>query len=151
MKEFENAYEQLIVDFAEHKNMVLSTSDNNNITSRMMGIIEIESKFYFQGDVDSRKAQQIMQNNKVALCIDNLQIEGTCKIIGLTRENLVFCEKYKKYFLSAYTKYTHLDCSRLFEVTPTYIQKWIYQNSKPFVEKFFFDTREYKKEAYIAK
>lgn len=78
MQECNEFYEKL----GSHKKMVLSTSCKDKVTSRMMSIIVLNNMFYFQTDINSRKANQILSNSYVALCVDNIQIEGVCKNAG---------------------------------------------------------------------
>lgn len=59
-------------DFGKGRKMVLSTSENNRVSSRMMSIIQIDRIFYFQTDIKMNKYHQIISNNNVALCIDNI-------------------------------------------------------------------------------
>ena len=66
----------------ESKKMVLSTSVDNHVTSRMMSVIIIDGNFYFQTDRKSRKLEQIAENPKAALCVDNVQVEGECREVG---------------------------------------------------------------------
>lgn len=48
----------------------------------------IEEKLYFQTDNTFKKYNQLKGNNKVALCIDNIQIEGECTELGHPLENI---------------------------------------------------------------
>lgn len=113
----------LFKEIGEYKKMVLSTSFDNHVTSRMMSIIIIDRIFYFQTDKTFRKYEQLQQNPYAALCIDNYQIEGHCKELGNPLENKVFCELYKKYFPSSYERYSKLPKERLFALKPLYIKK----------------------------
>ncbi len=128
-----------------HKLMVLSTSYNDKVTSRMMSVIIDNGCFYFQTGNNSRKYEQLINNRYVSLCTDNIQIEGACYEIGHPSKNTSFCRLYKEYFKSAYDKYTCLENERLFKVFPYYIQTWIYEDGKPFIESFDFNKRIYQK------
>lgn len=145
MSDFESKCRILFDDIGDHKTMVLSTSLNDKVTSRMMSIVLIGGKFYFQTDFNFRKYKQIMQNSNVALCADNAQIEGICKQHGIPYDFPKFCELYREHFSVAYDLYSSLESERLFAVEPTYIQRWIYKNGKPFVECFDFINRIYHK------
>lgn len=149
MDEFEVKCQALFNQIGNHKTMVLSTSLNDRVTSRMMSTIIIGDKFYFQTDVTFRKYKQIQGNPSVALCADNIQIEGICREIGYPQDNAEFCELYSKHFSVSYELYSRLKNERLFAVSPIYIQRWIYEDDRPFVEIFDFLNRVYKKKAYI--
>lgn len=75
MDEFEVKRQAFFNQMDNHKSMALSTSLNNKVTSRMMSIVIIENKLYFQTDITFCKYKQIKYNPKVALCADNIQIE----------------------------------------------------------------------------
>lgn len=148
-KEFKEKFEQFIAEFSDHRNMVLSTSYNDRVTSRMMSVIQLDGHFYFQADIESRKAKQILRNKNVSLCIDNIQIDGECVLIGVPSENKKFCALFSKHFSLAYKLYTGLENERLFAVKPVRIQKYVYENKKPYVEILDFKDSTHKKIMYL--
>lgn len=123
--------------------MVLSTSLQDKVTSRMMSIVQMNGLFYFQTDRTSRKYDQLIGNKQVALCIENIQIEGICNVLGHPLENHAFCTLYKEHFSSAFEKYSALSNEILFAVTPSYIERWVYKDGIPFVEMFDMETKVY--------
>lgn len=147
--EFQEAYANFYKEFAESKKMVLSTSLNDVVTSRMMSIIVLNKKMYFQTDKTFRKYSQLKGNPNVSLCIDNIQIEGHCEEIGHPSENIEFCEAYKKYYTGSYMRYTPLDSERLFAVKPTFIERWLYIDNIPYMEIFDVVNRQYNLKPYI--
>lgn len=148
MQLFEQESKKFFNQLDKYKKMVLSTSLNDKVTSRMMSIIILDNSFYFQTDITFRKYKQIQNNPNVALCIDNIQIEGICEQFGSPFENATFCKLYHQYFPNSYDKYTNIKNERLFVVKPVYIQKWIYKNGEPFIEIFDFKSRNYIKKEY---
>jgi len=140
--------DMLLCSLGESQKMVLSTSLGNKVTSRTMSIVIMNGKFYFQTDIMFRKYEQLLGNQYVALCLGNTQIEGVCMECGRPEDNPAFCEVYKKQFPSAYNRYTGLENERVFEVTPSHIQKWIYEDDQPFVERLDFVNMTYNKEQY---
>ncbi len=148
MNDFSKKLSDFLDEFGKGRKLVLSTADNNKVTSRMMSIVQINGSFYFQTDKTFRKYQQINNNPFVALCIDNMQIEGVCKEIGHPIENEAFCSIYKEYFCSSYKMYTSLDNEQLFIITPTYVERWIYKEGVPFLEIFDIEKENYKLEQY---
>ena len=132
----------------ESKKMVLSTSVDNHVTSRMMSVIIIDGNFYFQTDRKSRKFEQIAENPKAALCVDNVQVEGECREVGQPSENRDFCTLYEKYYPNSYKTYTFLADERLICLKPTLIKRWIYEEGKPYEEIFDFQKGSYEKKAY---
>lgn len=148
--DFDKVYSNFFQELGESKKMVLSTSLNNIVTSRMVSIIIFNKKLYFQTDMTSRKYEQLKHNFNVSLCIDNIQIDGYCKEIGRPVENIKFTNLYEKYFLNAYTRYTFLKNERLFVINPIFIEKWIYINKNPYIETFDVLNSKYKLKEYIS-
>ena len=142
--QFIEQYRAFLDTFGEARIMVLSTSKNNHVTSRMMSIIHIDEAFYFQTDKNFRKYEQLKSNPNVALCIENIQIEGICEEIGHPTEYPAFCERYQKHFANSYRRYTPLENERLFKITPQFIERWLYLEGIPFMETFNIEQQEYR-------
>lgn len=149
MSEFSNKLEAFLSDFGKGRKMVLSTSENDVVSSRMMSVVQIEGAFYFQTDITFRKYRQISDNPNVALCIDNIQIEGICEETGHPLQDASFCDCFKECFKGSYDAYTSLENERLFAVRPTYIERWIYKNGVPYIEMFDMKTEAYSIVQYI--
>lgn len=90
---FENKVSLLFKEIGNSQKMVLSTSLNNKVSSRMMSVIIINQCFYIQTDKTMNKYDQILNNPQVALCFANYQIEGISKIIGHPSSNKEFDEE----------------------------------------------------------
>lgn len=151
MSLFEQKRITLFNEIGECKKMVLSTSFEDYVTSRMMSIIIYDGIFYFQTDKTFKKYEQLQKNRKVALCIDNISVEGYSKELGHPMENSDFCNLYKNYFPSAYNRYTQLANERLFSIEPIIIKKWIYEEDEPYEEVFDFVGKIYEKRKYLRK
>ena len=143
MHMFKDNYESFLVEFSKGKTMVLSSSLNDKVSSRMMSIVCINGLFYFQTDKTFRKYNQLISNPNVALCTDNIQVTGICKEIGHPLENSLFCNVYKACFSGSFSAYSTLKNERLFVVTPTYIERWIYMDFEPFIEVFDIEKEKY--------
>lgn len=148
MNSFENKKEEIFLNFGNSKNMVLSTSYQDKVTSRMMSVIIFDGEFYFQTDKHFRKYNQIKNNPNVSLCCDNISIEGVCTELGKPLDNQKFNELYEKHYNYSYRQYSSLDNERLFKVIPKYIQMWTYENSKPYIEILDLKSKEYRKIQY---
>ena len=140
---FSAKYEAFLMEFNKGKTMVLSSSENNKVTSRMMSIVVFDGLFYFQTDKTSRKYHQLISNPQVALCAENIQIEGVCKEIGHPMDNDLFCSLYKGFFGGSFNRYSSLKNERLFVVKPTYVERWVYIDGVPFIEIFNVENQEY--------
>ena len=77
VSDFQEKLESFYSDFGTGKTMVLSTSADGIVSSRMMSVVLIDGKFFFQTDKELRKYSQLKNNKNVALCIDNIQILKT--------------------------------------------------------------------------
>lgn len=133
---FRDNYKNFLNEFGKGKHMVLSSSENDKVTSRMMSIVQSDGLFYFQTDKTFRKYTQLVSNPQIALCIDNIQIEGICEKIGHPMDNASFCRLYQECFNGSYERYSALNNERLFVVKPTYVERWLYIAGIPFVETF---------------
>ena len=70
MDVFSEKMQSLLADFGKGRKMVLSTSAEGLVSSRMMSVVQLDGIFYFQTDMTMKKYRQIAQNHHVALCID---------------------------------------------------------------------------------
>ncbi len=148
MENFANIFSSFLEEFGSGKEMVLSTSLHDKVTSRMMSVVQNNGRFYFQTDKTFRKYNQLVHNKQVALCTGNIQIEGTCRELGHPREHPDFAALYQAHFPGPFKRYSSLDSTRVFEVTPTYVERWIYKEESPFVEIMDVKTQEYQLYAY---
>ncbi len=141
----------LLREIGEARKMVLSTSLNDVVTSRMMSVVILDGRLYFQTDKTLRKYAQLTGNANVALCADNLQIEGHCEEEGHPLENAAFCAAYRKHFPGSYDAYTALKNERLFSVTPTRIERWVYLEGVPYLELFDAQAQRHSLTRYLGK
>lgn len=150
MSEFEIELNRFFQEFGISRKMVLSTSENDIVTSRMMSIVLINGVFYFQTDITLKKYGQIKGNANVALCIDNIQIQGVCKEVGRPLDNKEFASVFEKCFKGSFDAFSALENERLFAVTPVFIECWQYVDGKPFIETFDIANCEYYLSRYIS-
>ena len=148
MTNFVEKYQDFLKDFGLGRHMVLSTIRNNMVSSRMMSIVSVAGSFYFQTDKISRKYLQLIQHPQIALCADNISIEGVCVEIGRPKNCLEFCNVYEKVFHSSFEKYTFLNNERLFKIKPMRVERWRYIDGMPHVEVFNVDEQQYTLTAY---
>lgn len=148
MNIFKNNYSEFLVEFGKGKKMVLSSSENDEVTSRMMSVVQMDGAFYFQTDKEFRKYRQLINNPRVALCIDNIQIEGICEKVGHPMDNTDFCKIYQECYSGSYKMYSALKSERLFKITPVYLERWIYKEGVPYMEIFDIEKQTYKLSRY---
>ena len=145
-KEFEGLFNMI----GKAQKMALATSSNNRVTARTMSFIVENKKLYFQTDINFTKFHQIKDNPLVAVCWNNIQLEGSCKILGhpFEPQNLFFKQAFQKNYKSSYEKYSHLSNEVVVEIIPILVTIWGYDNEKPYREFFDFKNRSYHKTYY---
>ncbi len=140
---FEEKAAQLFREVGEARKMVLSTAADGRVSSRMMSVVCIDGRFYFQTDTALRKYAQLKRNDRAALCADNLQIEGVCTEIGHPMKDERFCEVFMKHYKGSYDAYTGMESERLFCLEPVYIERWVYISGVPHIEVYDFTEQRF--------
>ena len=148
MNLFTQQFQAFLTAFGAGRKMVLSTSVNGLVSSRMMSVVRIGETFFFQTDTALRKYRQLAANPNAALCIDNIQIEGSCKELGHPLGHPDFCAAFRACFPGSFDAYTALEQERLFSLTPRRIERWIYRDGVPHIETFDMETQQYRFEKY---
>jgi uncharacterized pyridoxamine 5'-phosphate oxidase family protein len=141
--------EEIFNRLGSNKVMVLATSSDGKVTARNMSCVMFDHKIYFQTDLRFVKTKQILKNPNVALCVDNIAIEGTAVLKGNADDMPEFCEIYKRYFLTSYEAYTHLKNQVIIEVEPTFVTLWKYADGhQPFRDFVDFKQNKAYREIY---
>lgn len=141
---FRKLYEKI----GESKKMVLATSFEDRVTARTMSVIFIDGNFYFQTDENFLKYEQLIKNPRVALCYDNVQIEGIAQVLGSPQDNEKFVEVFSKDFKKSYEAYSHLESEKLIVVKPTFITVWSYRGTQAVREFYDCENRVYSEKLY---
>jgi inorganic pyrophosphatase/uncharacterized pyridoxamine 5'-phosphate oxidase family protein len=160
-KNEDNCETRIELDFTQEKDevfqllknkkiMCLATSADNRVTARSMSCIVINEKIYFQTDRIFLKYHQIIDNPHVALCVDNIQIEGLANIKGhpYSEENKDFIEKFKKEHNGSFLNYSHMENEIVVEVKPCLITLWKYIDGKPLRDFLDFVNEKASTECY---
>lgn len=140
-----NLLEKEIFDIlGDNKIMVLATSYEDKVTARSMSCVIINRKIYCQTDKTFLKYNQMAKNHNVALCIDNIQIEGVAKIKQhpFEKENKEFIQIFKEKYKGSYENYSRMNNEVVVEIEPTVITLWKYENAQPFRD--FLDIKKNK-------
>jgi uncharacterized pyridoxamine 5'-phosphate oxidase family protein len=150
MNNFEIEVEKIFEQIGENKLAALATCAKNIPTVRTMSVIIYNKKFYFQTGIDLIKYKQICENRNVALCFENIQIEGIATVVGKPMEHETIMKIYKKYYKNSFENYSKLDKEILIEVVPLKIIKWDYTNNgKPYRIFIELEKCEAYKEMYL--
>lgn len=145
-KEFERLFNMM----GKAQKMALATSMDNRVTARTMSFVIENERLYFQTDTSFTKFHQIKSNPLVAVCWNNIQLEGSCKILGhpFESQNLFFKKSFEENYRGSYEKYSHLSNEILVEIEPILVTVWGYDDAQPYREFFDFKNRHYLKEYY---
>jgi len=151
MSEYNEKLKEFYSNFGFAKKMVLATCKDERVTARTMSVILINEIFYFQTDKTSIKYEQIAANPLVALCLDNMQIEGVATVLGhpLHDDNNLFAITFENSYKGSFDAYSSLNNEVLIEVKPNKITLWEYESGKPYRVFFDIQGQTYSKEFYI--
>lgn len=138
MTVYHTLLEALYQRLGSSKQMVLATSRKDRTTARMMSCVILDGSFYFQTDRSFLKYEQMMDNPCVALCCENIQIEGRATELGhpLRSGNEFFAKAYQGSYPGSFTLYSGIATEVVFKVEPTLITLYEYENQEP-VRKIF--------------
>ena len=131
--DYEKAKEEVFGQLAQKKHVVLATSLEGRVTARSMSCVVLGEKICFQTDVQMLKYKQLQKNPQIALCVDNIQIEGTARAVGhpFDKQNEPFRKAFQKKFPHSYAMYTSLAGEEVVEITPRLFIVWKYIEEKP--------------------
>jgi uncharacterized pyridoxamine 5'-phosphate oxidase family protein len=110
-----------IIKFLEGKRaIVLATTSNNRVTARTVSFVNNGLHVFFWSYRNHTKCKQIKENPNVALCRDNLQVEGTASLHGsiLNNYNIDYLTIFKKKFPKDYKRYVNEPDMTLVKVKP---------------------------------
>lgn len=139
---YENIKRDIALMLKDQTKLTLSTTDGEKVSSRFVSVVFNAEKFYFQTDLGFRKSRDIEKNKNVALCINNLQIEGiVTDCFSLYDEQAKDIKAlYKKVHPNSYQAYSKLMDTRFFEITPLKAQLYSYEGKDAM--QIFVDHRQ---------
>lgn len=138
------------VKFLEsHHVIVLATSYDNRVTARTVTYASKESEVYLMSWGHHKKCVQIRGNAKVALCRDNVSIEGVAEILGspLDEKNKEYVEIYRKKLPRDFEGFAHQSGMVMVKVTPTFIVSMVRIDKMLYLEHLDLEN----KKAYLKK
>ncbi len=150
MHAYPEALQAFFRTLGTHRQMVLATSARNRTTARMVSCILLDQKIYFQTDMVFLKYRQIVVNERVALCADNIQIEAEAHSVGSPTEeaNARFLAAFKQAYPGSYAAYSRLSGEVVIEVTPKRITVWEYREGIPVIKVLDLVHGRYSEEVY---
>jgi general stress protein 26 len=106
--------------------MVLSTSLDNKVTSRMVTCACEGRTVVFLSWKHHTKCLQIAKNQHVALCYENLQIQGLADIMGspFSENNKVYADLLKEKISGIYKRFSRYKGMVIVKIEITRIHSW---------------------------
>jgi uncharacterized pyridoxamine 5'-phosphate oxidase family protein len=142
--DFTDAKNKVLELIKNKRTLMLATSIDDRVTARSVSCVLIDDRIYFQTDKTFLKYHQIIKNHNVALCIDNIQIEGAANIKGhpLSDENKEFTNKFIEEHEGSFKNYSHMKNEAVVEVELKLITLWKYIDGKPLREFIDFQNQK---------
>lgn len=146
---FEEKIKELYTKLEKTGVMVVATSALDYVSARSLSTVFYDGKLYFQTDKNFITFKQLEENPNVALCINNIQIDGKVKLIGPTIGCPIIEDLYKKKHNNSYNSYSHLPTTQMMEVTLLEVRTWVYRDGQPYQCWYNFTNKEYKESQYV--
>jgi general stress protein 26 len=111
-----------VVQFLEKKHaIVLATSLEDRVTARTVSFANDGLDIFFMSWGHHHKCEQIRGNPKVALCRDNVQIEGVAEILGspLDEKNVKYADRLRDKYPDDYERFADQSGMVIVKVVPT--------------------------------
>lgn len=102
---FEEYKKSVLNQISEIKNIVLATSADGSVTTRLVGQLLYDNKIAFSTSGNSFKVEQINKNPNVAFFLNGLNIEAEARLCGHPEEHPVAVEAYVKKYPEYVSKY----------------------------------------------
>jgi general stress protein 26 len=134
--DFAKVREQKVKFLEGHRVIVLATSRYNRVTARTVTYTTRGSNIYFMSWDHHKKVVQMRENPKVALCRDNVNIEGVAEILGtpLDEKNKECAEIYKKKLPRDFAGFAAKPGMVMVRVTSTFIVSMVRINDRLYLE-----------------
>ncbi len=133
---------------AGERHCVLATAAGDRVTARTMSYIVEGLIVWMQTDRRFVKVDQLAANPKAALCLGNLQAEGTIAFAGHPQApgNEAFASAYAVRHPSSWARYGALEDEVVLRFEPTDFTLWKYIDGQPCRDRLMVGgqvTREY--------
>ncbi|QQO10547.1 pyridoxamine 5'-phosphate oxidase family protein [Breznakiella homolactica] len=124
--DFKEKYREVMENLEKEPFIVLATLDGDKAAARTVFFFMYNSSIYFITSKPYSKYKQIAKNPNVALCINNIQIQGTAHIQGhpSLKENKLVLDFLLQKPDNAVNRYVKYKSSVLIEVKIDKIQTW---------------------------
>lgn len=127
---------------ASKRAIVLATCEKDQVTARTVSFVSSGADVYFMSFLSNTKCRQIQSNPNVALCRDNVQIEGTARILGPVTDtgNEEFAELLREKYPNDYAGYAAHPEMVLLHVVPSRIGVYRKEGDEHLVDRLDVDS-----------
>jgi uncharacterized pyridoxamine 5'-phosphate oxidase family protein len=118
--DYDRCLEEKIAFLDENRQVILATSLDDRVTARTIDYANDGMNIYFLSWDHHTKISQIKGNLRVALCRDNVQIEGVAQILGdpLHKRNEDYSNVYKQRLPDLYEIFSGIPGMTLVRIMP---------------------------------
>lgn len=129
---FSDEFEKALDTIAGKGIAVLATSADDRVSARAMSFVRVGNSLWFQTDDRFDKADHMRRNPNVALCLDNIQLEGTVVNHGHSSVpgNEEFVRHYAEKHPGSFKMYTAGAYNCIMEIEPRLITLWRYREGQ---------------------
>jgi uncharacterized pyridoxamine 5'-phosphate oxidase family protein len=119
---FEKAVSVLNKEIGQDKIMALATRKEDGVASRTVNVYTFNGCFYFVTEADSNKYKQILQNDRVALSVDAIQITGQAIMLEhpCDEENGEIVHFIEEQLPKQFARYQENPIMRLIQIVPDF-------------------------------
>jgi hypothetical protein len=147
--------DEVVAHLAGTQAWVLATCADQRVTARSMTIVNDGLDIWFEMRLHDVKGQQISANPLVALCWNNIQIEGRAEIRGNAFDrnetfgagNEWFCQEYGHKHPSSFQYWAAMPGEVVVRVSPILITLWKYLDGSSYRD-FLIPGQRAWREAY---
>lgn len=82
VNDYDTIIEEIKEALTQNKDITLATSYDDRVTARTISFVNKELDIYFMSWEHNKKITQLSKNPKVALTLNNIQIEGVAEVLG---------------------------------------------------------------------
>lgn len=132
---------QIINTFNENRHIVLATSANNRVSNRTVSFANDDLVIYIISWDHNLKINQIKENPHVALCLNNIQIEGRAELIKRPIDDKsneiqnIYRKKFSERYVNTFFKIPELITIK---IVPTRIVKFENLHNRFFLQHMNF-------------
>ena len=136
---YEELRDEVISALKKNPIWVLSTAWEGHVSSRSMSIINTGLDVYFQTHSSYIKHMEISKNPNVALCFNNISIEGEAEVIGdwTEEKNQELLKLYQSVHPGSFRAYGLLEGQVVYHIKPHLVMLWKYINGTPIRQNLY--------------